>query len=417
MVHRTVVGGVDSVISRGVDLRQIMPDSMQTLEAIIRSAGDAIITADATGDIITWNPTAERMFGWEEAEVVGKPLTLIIPERFHPQHDEGIDRVVSTGETRIIGHTVEVGGLHKDGSELPVELSLETWVTDGERFFTGIIRDITERKEAEKALQKANKALAQKNEMLEALSSKLAKYLSTQVYESIFEGKTEVRVQSYRKKLTVFFSDIQGFTQLTDIMEPEEVSELLNAYLSEMATIAEEHDGTIDKFIGDGVMIFFGDPESRGDKEDALACVRMGLAMREKVGKLREDWNTIAGSRNLHVRMGINTGYCTVGNFGSEDRLDYTIVGKEVNAASRLESSAERGQIQISNTTYELVKDEIETRPIGDISVKGLAHDIRTHEVVGYKIDQSDSDLGFDPSDLSPEQAAALRETLDQMDE
>ena len=137
---------------RGGRLRPIMSDSLQTLEAIIRSAGDAIITADATGDIVTWNPTAERMFGWGEAEAVGQTLTLIIPERFHPEHDEGIDRVVATGETRIIGHTVEVAGLHKDGSEFPVELSLETWLTDVERFFTGIIRDITERKEAEQAL-------------------------------------------------------------------------------------------------------------------------------------------------------------------------------------------------------------------------------------------------------------------------
>ena len=377
---------------------QIMPDSMQTLEAIIRSAGDAIITADATGDIVTWNPTAERMFGWGEAEAVGQPLTLIIPERFHPQHHEGIDRVVATGETRIVGETVEVSAIHKDGSELPVELSLETWVTDGERFFTGIIRDITERKEAEQALQKANEALAEKNEMLEGLSAKLAKYLSRQVYDSIFEGRRDVKIESYRKELTVFFSDIQGFTDLTDRLEAETVSELLNSYLSSMAEIADEYGGTIDKFIGDGIMIFFGDPETAGRKEDALACVRMALAMRERISELRNGWIEISGSADLRVRIGINTGYCTVGNFGSDDRMDYTIVGGPVNVAARLESTAEQDQIHIAHDTFMLVKDEIYCRPMGEIAVKGVAHKLRTYEAVGSRDNLSQSGVPVEAS-------------------
>lgn len=110
---------------------------------------------------------------------------------------------------------------------------MATWNADGERLFSGIIRDITDRRRAEEALQLANKSLNQKNEQLEALSAKLAKYLSRQVYDSIFAGRTEVRVESYRKELAVFFSDIQGFTDLTDRLEAEPISELLNFYLSE----------------------------------------------------------------------------------------------------------------------------------------------------------------------------------------
>ena len=400
-----------------------MSDSLQTLEAIIRSAGDAIITADAKGDIVTWNPTAEGMFGWGESEVVGEPLTLIIPERFHPEHDEGIDRVVATGETRIIGHTVEVAGLHKDGSEFPVELSLETWLTDGERFFTGIIRDITERKEAEEAVQAANEALAEKNEMLEGLSAKLAKYLSRQVYDSIFEGRRDVKVESYRKELTVFFSDIQGFTDLTDRLEAETVSELLNSYLSDMAEIADEYGGTIDKFIGDGIMIFFGDPDTAGRKEDALACVRMALAMRERIEELRKGWIEISGSADLRVRIGINTGYCTVGNFGSDDRMDYTIVGGPVNVAARLESTAEQDQIHIAHDTFMLVKDEIYCRPMGEIMVKGVAHKLRTYEAVGSREELSQSgvpveasvtgfNLALDPMAISADDAEAAKTAL-----
>jgi class 3 adenylate cyclase len=259
--------------------------------------------------------------------------------------------------------------------------------------------------------------------MLQGLSGKLAKYLSRQVYDSIFEGRTEVRVQSYRRELSVFFSDIQGFTELSDRIEAEPLSALLNNYLSEMSKIAEAHGGTIDKFIGDGVMIFFGDPESRGVEEDAIACARMAIAMRERVAELQEEWQRQAGAIKLHVRMGINTGYCTVGNFGSEDRLDYTIVGKEVNTASRLESAALPDQIHISHSVYELIKEAVECRSVGDLSVKGLAYPIRTYEIVDQgaaqhgtiPVEQAAAEsLGIDLSRLDPEQIETAREALRQ---
>jgi class 3 adenylate cyclase len=238
------------------------------------------------------------------------------------------------------------------------------------------------------------------------------------VYDSIFAGRTDVRVESYRKKLTVFFSDIQGFTELTDRMEAEPLSVLLNRYLSEMSEIAYAHGGTVDKFIGDGIMIFFGDPESNGDQEDALACARMALEMKRRIAAMKDEWIRESGGVSMHVRMGINTGYCTVGNFGSEDRLDYTIVGKEVNAASRLENTAQPDQIHISNDTYQLIKDEIYCRPVGEVKVKGLAYPIHTYEIVGLTSERHHGpiveraggfSLDFDPSRLGPEEETARR--------
>ena len=129
-----------------------MHETEATLSAIIETAGDAIVTANADGEIMSWNPAAEHIFGYSEADVIGEPLTLIIPERFHAQHHEGIARVVATGETRIVGTTVEVAGLRKDGSEIPVELTLATWVTDDDRFFSGIIRDVSEKTDLVNAL-------------------------------------------------------------------------------------------------------------------------------------------------------------------------------------------------------------------------------------------------------------------------
>ncbi len=409
--------GIIRDVSEQARLISALTDSESRLEAIVDTANDAIITIDSEGHVLLWNQHAEEMFGRGRSEMVGRPLDAIIPKQFQGMHHAGIERVVGGGETHAIGQTVELLGLRRDGHEFPMEMSLATWGDGDERYFSGIIRDITERKEAEKALFEAHEALAQKNEMLESLSAKLAKYLSRQVYESIFEGRTEVKVASYRKKLTVFFSDIQGFTELTDRMEPEPLSQLLNRYLSDMSDIALEHGGTVDKFIGDGIMIFYGDPETRGESEDAKACARMAIRMRDRISDLKNEWQRQSGAVELHVRMGITTGYCTVGNFGSEDRLDYTIVGKQVNAAARLESSAQADQIQISHDTYELIKDEVRCERVGEIQLKGLAYPMKTYGIVGLIADEELShspgfSLEIDASKLNAEEAEAAREAL-----
>ncbi|MEE8406234.1 MAG: PAS domain S-box protein [Acidimicrobiia bacterium] len=419
---RRFFSGIIRDITERFEMTRALATSEQRLEAILESANDAIISIDSVGRVVLWNPRAGDMFGYTADEMIGEPLTAVIPERFQSQHVEGVSRVTSGGERHVIGQTAELAGVHRDGREFPLELSLATWEADGQRFYSGIIRDITERKMAEDALQVANKSLNEKNDQLEALSGKLAKYLSRQVYDSIFEGKTDVRVQSYRKELTVFFSDIEGFTELTDRLEAEVVSEILNAYLSEMATIADGCGGTIDKFIGDGVMIFFGDPESRGRKQDAIECVGMATRMKKRLVELRRDWAEMIGPEPLHIRIGINTGYCTVGNFGSEDRLDYTIVGGAVNAASRLEASAAVDQIQISHSTYSLVKDVFYCRPIGDVTVKGISHQLRTYEVVAEFADLGsrerieaeigDFKMSLDPNSLDSESAEHAREAL-----
>jgi PAS domain S-box-containing protein len=414
--------GIIRDISERSEMTRALAVSEQRMEAILESANDAIISIDDRGRVVLWNRGASEMFGYSADEMIGEPVAAVVPARFREPHAEGIERVTSGGERHVIGQTVELAGLHQDGREFPIELSLGTWVVDDRRYYSGIIRDITERKVAEDAVQVANKALNDKNDQLEALSGKLAKYLSRQVYDSIFEGKTDVQVQSYRKELTVFFSDIAGFTDLTDRLEAEVVSEVLNRYLSEMAEIADGCGGTIDKFIGDGIMIFFGDPQTRGRKEDAIECVGMALRMRQRTAELNEEWVDLVGPEPLHVRIGVNSGFCTVGNFGSEDRLDYTIVGGAVNAAARLEATAEADQIQISHATYSLVKDQFYCRPIGDINVKGISHQLRTYEVVGefqnltsdQKIEAEIGDfkVSLDPNSLDSETTQQAREAL-----
>lgn len=233
--------------------------------------------------------------------------------------------------------------------------------------------------------------LAEKTQALEHLSKQLAKFLSPQVYQSIFESGQEVKVASKRKKLTVFFSDIAGFTEIADRLESEELTRLINHYLTEMSRIALECGGTIDKYMGDGIMIFFGDPESRGTKADALSCVEMAISMRERLGSLAEIWHQRGIEEPLRVRMGIHTGYCTVGNFGSEDRMDYTIMGGGANTASRLETAADSDEILISQETFTLVRDVISCRERGSIQLKGMAYPVSSYAVIG-RVEEDDKD-------------------------
>ena len=232
-------------------------------------------------------------------------------------------------------------------------------------------------------LRRTQIELAEKNELLADLSSKLAKFLPAQLYNSIFTGRQSVRVAAKRKKLTVFFSDIADFTETTDSLESEELTNLLNQYLTEMSKIAVSYGATIDKFVGDAILCFFGDPASRGSKEDAIACVKMAIAMQQRLRELQLNWLDLGLEKPFQLRIGINTGFCTVGNFGSEDRMDYTIIGNEVNLAARLQSHAELGGILVAHETSSLIKDAILTEEQEAVSVKGFADPVRVYRVVG----------------------------------
>ncbi len=308
---------------------EIVPGS--TFESIIRKACERGYIKDAKGRVDEW--VAQRL----------------------QQHDEA-------GES----HLQQRG----DGRWLMVS---ERKTRDGGT--VAVYSDITELKSREKEL-------AEKSSALEVLSNQLAKYLSPQVYESIFSGAQEVRIASKRKKLTIFFSDIAGFTETTDKLESEELTDLLNHYLTEMSKIALAHGATIDKYVGDAIVIFFGDPESRGVKEDALACVTMAMAMQKRMRELQSLWRGTGIEKPLECRIGINTGYCTVGNFGSEDRMDYTLIGGGVNLASRLETAAKPGEILLSYETYAHVKDTICCESEGEITVKGIAYPVATYRVI-----------------------------------
>ena len=331
-------------------------------EQVFYNTGVGIMVVDKDRVLIEVNPKFCEMLGFTKGELLGKNAEIIqLSTEMYKEFGEKAFNLVRNNKTVNLDWPCK----RKNGQTIWCRISGDPVIGADEVLWT--VLDITQRVSSQKKI--------------EELTNKLSKYLSPQVYQSIFSGKQNVKIEAYRKKLTVFFSDIKGFTEITDRLEPEVLSSLLNSYLNEMSKIALKFGGTIDKFIGDAILIFFGDPESKGDKEDAKACVLMALEMRERMKYLRKLWEDQGISNPLDIRIGINTGYCNVGNFGSEDRLDYTIIGGEVNLASRLESNAEIGQILISHETYALIKKDVICHKKDEINVKGIAHKIQTYQV------------------------------------
>jgi class 3 adenylate cyclase len=173
-------------------------------------------------------------------------------------------------------------------------------------------------------------------------------------------------------------------------MQPEDLTKYLNEYFSEMTKIAVKHGATIDKYIGDSMMVFFGDPETKGEKEDARTCIEMALEMQERMKELREKWAQEGFAEPFEIRMGVNTGYCNVGNFGSDQRLTYTIIGGEVNVAARLESVAEVNGLYMSYETYAHVQDMVDVEQKEAIKMKGINRDIRIYSVKGRMTESQD---------------------------
>lgn len=242
------------------------------------------------------------------------------------------------------------------------------------------IGTIYQRKRLAKAYHKRNHYYTQMGRYME-FANQLSRYAPLQLWQSIMKGETEAKIEYKRKEMTIFFSDIQGFTELSENLIPDDLAFLLNDYLSHMTEIAKQYEGTVDKFMGDAILIFFGDPITQGVEEDARTCVEMAIAMRQQMKLLRERWVKM-GYPPLHIRMGISTGYCHVGNYGASHRMAYTIVGRDANLAARLQSAAEVDEILLSDATYQLIRKDFLCVPKTPIFLKGIQAPVQTWQVV-----------------------------------
>ncbi len=205
------------------------------------------------------------------------------------------------------------------------------------------------------------------------------RYVSHQVRDFLVQHPDAANPSGRKERLTMFFSDVRGFTSMSEKMEPQEVQQLLSEYFTEMTGILFKYEGTLDKFMGDAIMAFFGNPVPQPDQ--AKRAVLMALDMQESIARLNQKL-TAEGRRTIGVGMGINTGDVTVGNLGSKDFLDYTVIGDAVNLACRLEQNAKAGEIIITQATHDEVKDTVEVEPMEPIRVKGKSEPIPIYRVL-----------------------------------
>ncbi len=393
--RKIAAGGTVTVITDITELKRIERDLAQKegqLHIALDNMPGALAYIDDALNIVLCN---DRF-----AEMYPVPKELLQPGRPYPNLLRYLAENGYYGEGDVEGMVAQ----RVESLRNPTGIAFEDHTPDGRiyqvvrrRAASGgtvtAIADITALKRSEQALleakqraEEANRLVTEKNGILESLSAKLSKYLSPQIYQSIFTGKQNVEISAKRKKLTIFFSDIAGFTETTDNLESEELTDVLNHYLTEMSTIALSYGATIDKYIGDAMLLFFGDPISKGVKEDAKACVLMAIAMQRRMRELEQDWRKRGLERPFRIRMGICTGFCTVGNFGSQDRMDYTIIGNEVNLAARLQSAAEPGGVLLSHETNALVQDIVLTEEHPPMTVKGFVRPITSYKLLGtYK--------------------------------
>ena len=219
------------------------------------------------------------------------------------------------------------------------------------------------------------------NQSKEKVKSAMGKYMSQDVMKRIVMNIDNLGLGGKKATVTVLFSDIRGFTSLSETMSAEQVSEILNEYFTEMEPIVAKHNGIINKFIGDAVMAIFGEPIQ--DKNHALNAVRCGYEMLVKVKELQRKWAS-EGKPKIDIGVGINTGEVFVGNIGSINRMEYTVIGDTVNLASRLESYNKiyKTSMLIGSTTYEATKNYIEVIKISDVEIRGKAHKMDIYEVL-----------------------------------
>ena len=177
------------------------------------------------------------------------------------------------------------------------------------------------------------------------------------------------------------FTDIKGFTSISEVMEPQKVVDFLNVYMTAMTHIIQDERGIVDKFIGDGIMAVFIPADE--DDNEALRAVQAGIRMQGRLAELCGEWHkTQTDVAQLNMRIGINTGEVVAGNIGSETRMDYTVVGDNVNVASRIESICRPGEVCISNSTYDKVKGSITADKLEPVLVKNRVQPVLTYSIV-----------------------------------
>lgn len=344
-------------------------------ETLVEVSPTAIIMVDEHIDVTLWNPGAEKLFGYAATEAIGANLDELIAK--DPGiHDEAVtwsNEAWQTDSFRRFSRRTR-----KDGSLVDVEIvAVRVLLEDEPIGYYIIYHDITELEQTRRRLE--TRVDEQMAELVR--TGELARFLPQQVAEGLLGGRLHAEEPFERRRITVLFADMVGFTDLSESLEPEELAEVLNGYLREMTAAVIAHGGTLDNFIGDGVMAVFGAPQERPEAEQAWAAVQAAMEMRERCHALAASLRERGIPADPEIRVGLNTAHCTVGVFGSEVMRAYKAVGFAVNVAARLQTAADPGSILCGFRTYALVKDRVTAEERGALSVKGAARPVEAWEI------------------------------------
>jgi len=351
-------------------------DSERKLEEAQRLAHVGYWERDLRTDVITWSDETYRIFGLRPQERI---LNLAdLPELVHPEDRQIVAGAVAEAlrggqrydvEYRVVRPNGEVRLVHSQGDLMPADPGRP-------RRMFGTVQDITERKWAEQLERRVEEQGGQ----LERLG-RLKRFFSPQLAELIVAGGAEDPLKSHRQEVTVAFLDLRGFTAFAETAEPEEVMGVLREYHAEMGRLILQHEGTLERFTGDGMMIFFNDPVPVPNPGER--AVRMALAMRQRVDDLAIGWRK--RGYDLAFGLGIAQGYATIGAIGFEGRWDYGAIGTVTNLAARLCGEAKGGQILVAQRIASAVEDVADLEGVGALTLKGLLRPVPAFNVVGLR--------------------------------
>ncbi len=234
-------------------------------------------------------------------------------------------------------------------------------------------------------MQALQEALESQRHDLEQSRKLIRRYVPSSVVDSIIDGRLDSVDKPQRRRVTILFSDIVGFTNMADRMDAESMTQVLNEYMISMAEIIERHGGTLTEFAGDGLMSLFGAPVEMEPEDQVESAVRAALEMQASIPDLNKGWLKLGMGNPLTMRIGINTGVLSVGSFGSEGRMTYTAIGLQTNVASRIESHCESGGVLLSEDSWHLVKDRIDCVPKGEVKCKGVHYPVKVYAPVDVR--------------------------------
>ncbi|MBS2025380.1 MAG: adenylate/guanylate cyclase domain-containing protein, partial [Deltaproteobacteria bacterium] len=227
-------------------------------------------------------------------------------------------------------------------------------------------------------------SMAEATDRMKSGLRSFARYVPTQLVKDLLESGEEAKLGGHKQELTIYFSDLEGFTTLSEQMDPDELVTALGDYLSAMSEVVRANTGTVDKFIGDAIMAFWGAP--RPFEDHAYSACISALRMSAKLEQMQVQWRS-QGRPEFRARMGINSGTVVVGNIGSPERMNYTVVGDAVNLASRLEglNKSYGTQILLGEATANALQGRLILRPVDWVAVKGRAQAVLVYELVGER--------------------------------